>query len=240
MGPLALADAFGVLDPRDARVGDHLNLVEERLLSLRKDVTLADDPQWFFNGKAELVKYSLVGDIHLRRDDVPCFLRHWMINYASYVSPHGGFGEWTGTEKVKAWDPAGQQPGGDLMNTAWFMENFRNLLVMEQDDVLWLARATPRAWLEQGKKIAVTNAPTYFGTVAYEIVSDVDNGKIAATTELPSRKPPKTVLLRLRHPKAVPIKGVTVNGKEWKDFNKEKETINLTGLSGTVSVTVQY
>ena len=84
------------------------------------------------------------------------------------------------------------------------------------------------------------NSPTYFGTTAYEIVSDVDNGKIAATVELPSRKAPKTVLLRFRHPKAAPIKSVTVNGKEWKEFNVEKETIELKGLTGTVAVAAQY
>ena len=51
----------------------------------------------------------------------------------------------------------------DNGTAGWFMENFRNLLVMEDGESLWLARATPRAWLEQGKKIAVKNAPTYFG-----------------------------------------------------------------------------
>jgi hypothetical protein len=34
------------------------------------------------------------------------------------------------------------------------------MLVMEEGDALWLARATPRAWLEQGKRIVVRNAPT--------------------------------------------------------------------------------
>jgi hypothetical protein len=86
----------------------------------------------------------------------------------------------------------------------------------------------------------VKSAPTRFGTLAYEIVSDVENGKIAATVEMPSRNPPKEVILGLRHPKAAPIKAVTVNGKEWKDFNKEKEYIILNGLTGTVAVTAQY
>jgi hypothetical protein len=35
------------------------------------------------------------------------------------------------------------------------MENFRNLLAMEDGQALWVARATPRVWLEQGKKVAV-------------------------------------------------------------------------------------
>ncbi len=92
----------------------------------------------------------------------------------------------------------------------------------------------------QGKKISVKNAPTHFGTVAYEIVSDVDNGKITATVEMPARKAPKEVVLRFRHPKSAPIKGVTVNGKPWTEFNKDKETIALKGLTGTVAVTAQY
>ena len=142
--------------------------------------------------------------------------------------------------------------GGGYPNsnsTAGFIRNFRNLLVMEEycgeqghieQGRLWLARATPRAWLEQGKKISVKNSPTHFGTVAYEIVSDVDNGKIIATVEMPSRKAPKEVVLRFRHPKSALIKSVTVNGKPWTEFNKDKETITLKGLTGTVTVTAQY
>jgi hypothetical protein len=60
------------------------------------------------------------------------------------------------------------------------MGNFRNLLVMEEDSALWVARATPRAWLEHGRKITVKRAPTYFGMLAYEIVSDLDHGRILA------------------------------------------------------------
>ena len=89
-------------------------------------------------------------------------------------------------------------------------------------------------------KISVKNAPTPFGAAAYEIVSDVDNGKINATIEMPTRKAPKEVILRFRHPKTAPIKGVTVNGKPWTEFNKDKETITLKGLTGQVTVTAQY
>ena len=120
------------------------------------------------------------------------------------------------------------------------MENFRNLLVMEDGQSLWVARATPRVWLEQGKKIAVKNAPTYFGTLAYEIVSDVDHGKITATIEIPARNPPKSVLLRFRHPKALPIKSVTVNGQPWTRFDRDKEVIELMGLTGKAVVDAGY
>ncbi|MBN2293079.1 MAG: hypothetical protein JXM70_11675, partial [Pirellulales bacterium] len=130
----------------------------------------------------------------------------------------------------------------DNGTAGWFLENFRNLLVMECDEgkSLWIARATPRAWLEHGKKISVKNAPTYFGTLAYEIVSDVDNGKITAAVEIPSRNPPKSVIVRFRHPAAAPIKSVTVNGQPWTGFNTVKETIKLTGLTGKVVVVASY
>jgi len=131
-------------------------------------------------------------------------------------------------------------PPDKIFEDGAFVVRFRNLLVMEEGQNRWLARATPKTWLELGKKISIKNAPTYFGTVTYEIVSDVDNGKINATVEMPSRNPAKEVWLRLRHPKSTPISGVTVNGKDWKDFNTAKETIVLKGLTGTVSVTVRY
>ena len=128
----------------------------------------------------------------------------------------------------------------DNGTAGWFMENFRNMLVMELDGELWIARGTPRVWLEQGKKITVRNAPTYFGDLAYEIVSDVHNGKITATIEIPNRKPPKSIVVRFRHPNAAPIKSVTVNGQPWAGFDKDKEAIELTGMQGKVVVTAGY
>jgi hypothetical protein len=114
------------------------------------------------------------------------------------------------------------------------------MLLMEIGETLWLARATPRAWLEQGRKIIVKGAPTHFGTAAYEIVSDVDNGTINATVEIPSRKVPKTVLLRLRHPQAASINRVTVNGKAWTEFDRSKESIRLEGQRGKLEVAAFY
>lgn len=120
------------------------------------------------------------------------------------------------------------------------MENFPNLLMMEDGRSLWLARAAPRAWLAQGGRIAVKNAPTYFGPLAYEIVSDVDHGRIAATVEVPARRPPQAVPLRLRHPRKAPIKAATVNGRAWTGFDPAKEVIRLHGVQGTVKVEAVY
>jgi hypothetical protein len=56
------------------------------------------------------------------------------------------------------------------------------------------------------------------------------------------------VVLRFRHPTAARIRSVTVSGpaiatrkgKAWKNFDAEKETITLKGLTGTVTVSARY
>jgi hypothetical protein len=95
-----------------------------------------------------------------------------------------------------------------------------------------------RPWLEQGQKIAVRNAPTHFGSVSCEIVSDVDHDRIRATVQLPARRPPGAVVLHLRHPAAARIASAQVNGEDWQDI--EGEAVRLTGLAGTVTVTATY
>jgi hypothetical protein len=94
--------------------------------------------------------------------------------------------------------------------------------------------------LEQGRTISVKNAPTYFGTVDFEITSDVDHGRITSTLKMPSRQTAGQVWLRLRHPKTTPIKGVKVNGRDYRDFDSAKEVVKLHDLTGTVGVEVRY
>ena len=244
VGALPLAEPFAALDANDVRMVDTLNVMEEMGTSVsavreqeeaRKKKGLSTDDAWFWNCYgACLPKASHNANIYLLQDDVPNFLRFWMNSYAAMVGADGKLWE--------AWHLGNYTDcdAPDNGTAGWFLENFRNLLVMEDGQSLWVARATPRVWLEQGKKIAVKNAPTYFGTLAYEIVSDVDHGKITATVEMPSRNPPKSVLVRFRHPKAAPIKSVTVNGQPWTGFNKDKEVIELTGLTGKVAVAASY
>ena len=170
-------------------------------------------------------------EFYLMNDEIPMYLRALFNAYAVQIQPAQGY--------IFIEHPG----GGDhdkVFELARFLTRVRNMLVMEIGGILWLARATPRAWLAQGRRIRVRGAPTHFGTVAYEVVSDVDNGTINATVEMPSRRVPQSVVLRFRHPKAAPIRSVTVNGKPWGGFDKDKEMITLEGLIGTVAVTARY
>jgi hypothetical protein len=243
MGALPLAEPFGVLDANDLRMVNTLNAMEEMGTSAtavqateeaRRQKGLPADDAWFWHCFVILPKASHNANIYLLQDDVPNFLRYWMNAYASIVGSDGKLWEhWHLGSFTECTSP-------DNGTAGWFMENFRDMLVMEEGDNLTLARATPRTWLEQGKRISVQNAPTYFGPVAYEIVSDVDHGTIHATVELTPRKKPQEVLLRLRHPAAAPITKVLINGQESQDFDAAREWVRLKDLSGSATVVVTY
>lgn len=255
-GALPLAEPFAALDASDPRMVDTLDVTEEmgtylgalemtkeigmsaatvrESIEARKQKGLPTEDTWFWHCFVILPKASHNANIYLLQDDVPNFLRFWINSYATVVGADGRLWEHS---HLGGYTECATPDNG---TAGWFMENFRNLLVMEEGQSLWVARATPRSWLEQGKKIAVSNAPTAFGTLAYEIISDADNGTIAATIEIPNRSQPKSVILRFRHPKSAPIKSVTVNGKPWSKINTGKETIELTGLTGKAAVVASY
>jgi hypothetical protein len=217
-----------LLSPDDVRVQGYLDVLEDRLLLENPYV---DGRDWFAAGWQYQPGLERTANMHLAGDDIPVFLRSLLNGYAVDILPQDGY---------VFNEHAVHGPPDKIFEEAAFLERFRNLLVMEQNGALWLARATPRAWLEQGKKITVKNAPTHFGVLAYQIVSDVDDGKITATVEIPARTPPKSVLLRFRHPRAALLKSVTVNGKNWRGFDGSHEIIRLEGFQGTVEVVARY
>jgi len=67
-------------------------------------------------------------------------------------------------------------------------------------ETLRLCFATPKRWLENGKVIKVTRAPTCFGPISFTVTSELNKGRIIANVELPTRNPSKKTLLRIRVP----------------------------------------
>ena len=101
------------------------------------------------------------------------------------------------------------------------------LLRERGDDALLLCQATPRAWLRNGQRIEVQNAPTYFGPVSFTVQSKVAEGEISATIDLSLRKPPQALLVRFRHPEARAIRSVVTNDVAWSDFDVQKEWVRI-------------
>ena len=227
----------GLLSLQDPRTQGFLDVLEDRLLLENKKVNARTNPydpdkDWFANASWQYqCGFERNPNIHLEADDVPNFIRSMLNQYAVDLLPDDGY--------IFREHTIGGPPD-KIFEESCFLERFRNMLVMDEGDSLWLARGTPRVWLEQGEKISVRNAPTHFGTVSYEIVSDVDNGKVTAMVELPSRSAPESVLLRLRHPLVAPITSVEVNHQRWNDFDRDRELVRLDNLTGRVSVQIMY
>ncbi len=128
-------------------------------------------------------------------------------------------------------------PPNAASNSA-FLETLRLMLVHETTREgrpfgLELAYATPRGWLAPGKSVAVRGAPTSFGPVSYEI--DAGSGQIEATVEVPTRRPPVSLRLRLRVPTGRRVVAVRVEGRP-RPFDRATGTIDLSGLRGTISL----
>jgi hypothetical protein len=171
-------------------------------------------------GMANEPVYNQQATAYLVRDDPKVVIRAFYSMMAcafshSVVEP---------VEHRWAW---GQYFGPPSTDGAWF-ELYRNMLVHElSDDMLWLLQATPRKWLEDGKRIEVQRAPTYFGRLSMKVESRVALGSIAVEIDMPDREAPRVLFVRLRHPQGKPIRSATVNGKPWTDFNVQEEWLRI-------------
>lgn len=90
--------------------------------------------------------------------------------------------------------------------------HLRNMLVFEnQDGGLDLLRNSPGAWLNAGKEINVRGAETYFGPMSYHVRA-INDQRVEAEIEAPTRERPKWIRLYLYHPDGRPLRAATVNG----------------------------
>lgn len=164
--------------------------------------------------------YNQQGTAYLLCDDPKAAIRTFYSYMASGFS-HSVF------EPVEHRWTHGQYFGPPSTDGAWF-ELYRNMLVRETDDgALWFAQAAPRAWLEDGKTIEVQDAPTWYGNASLTIASHAGSGTITAKVSLTGPRRPDALLIRLRHPKASPIRSVTVNAAPWRDFDAARELVQI-------------
>jgi hypothetical protein len=111
---------------------------------------------------------------------------------------------------------------------------FRTMMVQERDGGLYLLQGTPRRWLEQGKELTITEAPTWYGALSLEVRSDIQAHRVKAQIKFPERIGTTPVRLRLRLPGGKRIERVQVNGKAHPGV--EGEWIILKGLTGKAEV----
>lgn len=118
------------------------------------------------------------------------------------------------------------------------LQMLRTMLLREDGDTLNLGEAIPRAWLADGKHVAVHHAPTRFGILSYEIASHIKSGNIEATIDPPARDAPQHLILHLRAPLGRRLKSVTVDGQPWTKFSGD--AIDLSGVAKHCVVNASY
>jgi hypothetical protein len=171
-------------------------------------------------GMANEPVYNQQATAYLLRDDPKAVIRA----FYSYMACAFSHSVLEPVEHRWAW---GQYFGPPSTDGAWF-ELYRNMLIHElDDDTLLLLQATPRKWLEDGKTIEVERAPTHYGRLSMKIESQAALNRLLAQIDMPDRRYPHTILIRLRHPTGKPIKSVTVNGRDWTDFDINKEWLRI-------------
>jgi len=111
---------------------------------------------------------------------------------------------------------------------------FRTMMIQERDGGLYLLQGTPRRWMEQGKVLTITEAPTWYGALSLEVRSDIEARLIKAHIQFPERIGATPVRLRLRLPDGKRIERVQVNGQAHPGV--EGDSIILKGATGKAEV----
>jgi hypothetical protein len=119
----------------------------------------------------------------------------------------------------------------------------RWMLVFEDPatSIIWIAKGTPRSWMEDGHRIAVEGAPTRTGKVSFEIRSHLKENRVETDLQLPAAGMPVSLKLRLRVPEGFTLKSARVNGRDWREFDPQEQTVTLPTRSlGKIRIETMY
>jgi hypothetical protein len=229
----------GVLDPHDRESTWIIKDFEDNLyLSEQYGYTLDDlDRYWFSRGGFSMQPNLLCNPIpYLMRDEIKHFLRAYFNAFAVGFFPDTcmmtehplpNIGDWTG-DHYKSSD--------ESQSTYWL----RLMFIMERDNDLYLGMGIPRYWLKDGQEVSIERAETYFGTMSLRITSHTASGKIEMTLDPPTRNVPEHTYVRFRHPDGKPLTGVTINEKEYHEFDPEQELIMLPRSAQRLAIVALY
>jgi hypothetical protein len=232
--------AYGLLAPTAPETRWILQDYEDNLyISDRYGYSIpAFDSFWFSRGGFSMQSNLLDGPLpYLWRDEIKHYLRAYFNGFASAFYP-----------EIRMCNehclPELGYPRGDhfkssdeAQSTYWL----RLMFVNEQGRDLYLGQAIPRYWLAHGSQTGIQRAATHFGPLSLHYDSQTAQGTIKVVFDPPTRNPPQTIYLRLRHPQAKPLKSVILNGEAYNKFDQDKEWIILPGtLQGRQEIVARY
>lgn len=113
----------------------------------------------------------------------------------------------------------------------------RALLLREDGNELRLGEGIPHQWLEPGKRVKVSSAPTEFGPVSYEIQSRA-KGSYAIHFDPPQRRAPVKIVLTLRDPQERRIRFIT--GAPHGKISFFGQSLSLNPSAGPVDLVIHF
>ena len=224
---------MGILPPDAPSVGgmmDHMEDVQFLRDGWHYYPASESQADWFNLGGFAKVQpyYARTVEVYALRDDVKPFVRSYFNTIPSLLNP----------EDLSLWEHFFNGAFNKTHETGYLLHQSALMFVQTRGNELWLAPFVTGQWLHDGQQITVVNAPTPFGRVGYTIESHVAEGHIDAHIQPPAREQPEAIVLRLRHPEALPIQSVTVNGKPHTNF--DAQTVRLNGDVSAMKVVAAY
>lgn len=191
------------LDPHDPRVGATLRATQAKY---------AEGIMTYANGEFLhhylTIKNTMTEVIRDDPKDQEQAIKEFYALLMHTSSTHAGF-----EFAILPWGDRNFQD--NLAPHGWFAAEFRTLLrtmlVREEGDELHLLSAISPEWIGKGKAIAVSQAPTWFGSVAYSL-DQPEDGEAALRFNANFTKAPKQIVIHL--PWFVDVQSVTVDGKK--------------------------
>ncbi|MHB0998628.1 MAG: NPCBM/NEW2 domain-containing protein [Armatimonadota bacterium] len=226
----------GVLDPLSPsarEMMDHMEDVQFFAEGVWKYRTPEQKDDWFNIGGFSKVQpyYTRNVEIYAMQDEVKPFIRSYFNTLPSLLCK-ADLSLWEHPHGLGAWNKTHE--------TGYFLQQTRFMFVMEHGDELWLAPFVTDNWMKDGMDISINRAPTAFGRVTYKIDSHAAEGYIEATIDPPTRKSPKEIVVRLRHPDGKKIRSVTVNGEPHTDFDASKDIVRIKPSDTPMKIRANY
>ncbi len=200
-GALNAAFPCGILPPDHELVTGTLRLLESNM----SPGGLPLNTGWLADGMWVAIALDNLAETHLLRNegDAAADLFYATLNH--------------GTPLVTWCEERGPEPGsptvtGDrqhLWTPVAVVRALRDMLLMEQDGAIHLARGAHRAWLASGGPVGITGAPTHFGKVSYEIRFDPAAKRLTGKAAFPEKGLAVPATLHVRLPEGLRVASLT-------------------------------
>ena len=204
-GVLNVVFPCGLLPP------DH-ELVTGTLRKIEANVSKGGQPihtGWMADGSWVAITLDNIAETHLARADGNVVAKYF------YSTLNHGTPLYTWCEE------RGQEPGtpkisGDrqhLWTPVAEVRCLRDMMLLEGGGGLNLALGTERHWLASGKPVGITDAPTHFGQVSYQVQYDTASSQVTGEAVFAENSTAAWSTLHVRLPGGLKVKSVNPESK---------------------------